>query len=141
MKTHSGNNGKLLADIGLITFNTLKKYEIPFDEIYFGKPYANVYVDDLAMNCFDDMEKGIGYYMDKIEPRDFNKLVNNSIETYKKYCVFLIFWIWGWIPKGRRHKLCSKTSYMLRSASFAISGDVQKPSKKLWFSLHFLSNY
>jgi capsule biosynthesis phosphatase len=84
MKTHSGNNGKLLADIGLITFNTLKKYEIPFDEIYFGKPYANVYVDDLAMNCFDDMEKGIGYYMDKIEPRDFNKLVNNSIETYKK---------------------------------------------------------
>lgn len=84
MKTHSGNNGKLLADIGLITFETLKKFDIPFDEIYFGKPYADIYIDDLALNCYEDMEKCLGYYMDKIEPRDFNKIVNHSIETYKK---------------------------------------------------------
>lgn len=84
MKTHCGNNGKLLADIGMITFETLKKFDIPFDEIYFGKPYADFYIDDLALNCYDDMEKSLGYYMDKIKPRDFNKIVDHSIETYKK---------------------------------------------------------
>ena len=43
MKTHNGNVGKILCDIGKITFNTLEKFNIPFDEIYFGKPYADVY--------------------------------------------------------------------------------------------------
>tara|TARA_B100001093_G_scaffold158253_2_gene150754 strand:+ start:6709 stop:8571 length:1863 start_codon:yes stop_codon:yes gene_type:complete len=84
MRTHQGNNGKILADIGEVTFNTLKKYDIPFDEIYFGKPYADFYIDDLAINCFEDIEKDIGYYMDKIEPRYFNKIENNSIEIYRK---------------------------------------------------------
>ena len=84
MRTHNGNNGKILADIGLITFETLKKFDVPFDEIYFGKPYADVYIDDLALNCYDDIEKELGYYMDKIEPRSFNEIVDHSIETYKK---------------------------------------------------------
>ena len=84
MRTHQGNNGKILADIGEITFKTLKKYDIPFDEIYFGKPYADYYIDDLAINCFEDIEKDVGYYMDKIEPRYFNKIENNSIEIYRK---------------------------------------------------------
>ena len=84
MRTHNGNNGKIMADIGQLTFNTLNKYDIPYDEIYFGKPYADYYIDDLAVNCFEDIEKDIGYYMDKIEPRYFNKIENNSIEIYKK---------------------------------------------------------
>tara|TARA_B110000208_G_C11794398_1_gene438922 strand:- start:1164 stop:3068 length:1905 start_codon:yes stop_codon:yes gene_type:complete len=84
MKTHDGSTGKVLADIGSITFETLKKYNIPFDEIYFGKPYADFYIDDLAINCYNNIEKKLGYYMDKIEPRSFNLLETNSIETLKK---------------------------------------------------------
>lgn len=84
MNTHNGSVGKLMADIGKITFDTLEKFEIPFDEIYFGKPYADFYIDDLAVNCFDDIEKITGYYMDNISPRDFNVLENNSIEIYLK---------------------------------------------------------
>jgi capsule biosynthesis phosphatase len=84
MKTHKGNIGKCLCDIGKITFDTLTKFDIPFDEIYFGKPYADVYIDDLALNCYDNLEKELGYYIDKIEPREFNKLEFNNIETYKK---------------------------------------------------------
>ena len=68
MKTHKGNKGKVMADIGKITFDTLEKYSIPYDEIYFGKPQADVYIDDLALNCFDDMEKDLGFYMDTIKP-------------------------------------------------------------------------
>jgi capsule biosynthesis phosphatase len=84
MKTHHGNVGKLLADIGKITFDTLAKFDIPFDEIYFGKPEADMYIDDKALSCFDNMEKEIGYYKDTILPRDFNILENNYIDTYTK---------------------------------------------------------
>jgi len=84
MKTHNGNVGKCLCDIGQITFDTLKKFNIPFDEIYFGKPYADVYIDDLALNCYDNLEKELGYYMDKIDPRSFNTLELNTLQTYKK---------------------------------------------------------
>ena len=84
MRTHKGNIGLINADIGKITFDTLEKFNIPYDELYFGKPYADVYIDDLGLNCFDDMEKYLGYYMDNIEPRDFNELNSNIIETYTK---------------------------------------------------------
>ena len=84
MRTHGGNVGGVMADIGKITFETLEKFDIPFDEIYFGKPYANIYIDDAALNAFDDLEKGTGYYMDSISPRDFNEIQENSIDTYTK---------------------------------------------------------
>tara|TARA_X000000950_G_C13906568_1_gene657123 strand:- start:1995 stop:3908 length:1914 start_codon:yes stop_codon:yes gene_type:complete len=84
MKTHKGNIGKLMTDIGKITFDTLEKFSIPYDEIYFGKPQADVYIDDLGLNCFDDLEKELGFYMDKIKPRNFNQLNSNFLEIYKK---------------------------------------------------------
>jgi capsule biosynthesis phosphatase len=77
MKTHNGNIGK-------ITFDTLDKFNIPYDEIYFGKPYADFYIDDLALNCFDDLEKEIGYYNYKIDPRDFHTIENGSFNTIIK---------------------------------------------------------
>jgi capsule biosynthesis phosphatase len=61
MKTHHGNIGKINADIGKITFETLENFNIPYDEIYFGKPYADFYIDDLGVSCFDDLEKELGY--------------------------------------------------------------------------------
>lgn len=84
MNSTGGNLGKTMHDIGMITFETLKRFDIPYDEIYFGKPYAHYYIDDLAVNCFDDMEKSIGFYMDNIMPRDHNMLMNNMIETFTK---------------------------------------------------------
>ena len=84
MKTHNNNAGKSLSDIGLITFKTLEKYNIPHDEIYFGKPYADFYIDDMALNAFDNIEKLTGYYMDHIIPRSFNELIETSINTITK---------------------------------------------------------
>lgn len=84
MKTHSGNQGKLLADIGKITFDTLDKFEIPYDEIYFGKPYADYYIDDLAISPFSDLEKELGFYQSRINPRDFNVTESKSIQIYVK---------------------------------------------------------
>ena len=84
MKTYKGNVGEVLCDIGKITFDTLYKFNIPFDEIYFGKPHADVYIDDLALNCYDNLEKELGYYIDDISPRVHNMLENNVIDIYTK---------------------------------------------------------
>jgi capsule biosynthesis phosphatase len=49
MKTCDGNVGRVQARIAAITLNWLEKHKIPYDEIYFGKPWAQIYIDD---NCF-----------------------------------------------------------------------------------------
>lgn len=46
MKTHSSNKGKLLKEIGKVTLDWLEKNKILYDEIYFGKPWAHIYIDD-----------------------------------------------------------------------------------------------
>lgn len=84
MKTHNGNIGKINAHTTKIVFDTLDKYNIPYDEIYFGKPYADFYIDDLAINAYSNIEKELGFYDSKIEPRDFNSIISNSIGTYTK---------------------------------------------------------
>jgi capsule biosynthesis phosphatase len=74
MRTHQGNVEKVIADIGKITLETLDKFEIPYDEIHFGKPYANFYIDDLAINANASLDKALGIYNTDIEPRSFNKI-------------------------------------------------------------------
>lgn len=52
MRTYDGNLGKINANTGKILFQWLEKYDIPFDEIYFGKPWCGkngFYVDDKAI--------------------------------------------------------------------------------------------
>lgn len=84
MKTHKSNVGKIMADIGRITFDTLEKFDIPYDEIYFGKPNADFYIDDLAISSYEDLEKELGYYVSNIDPRDFNTVTSSIIQTFKK---------------------------------------------------------
>ena len=57
MKTCQGNVGLVLARQGQVTLAWLARYGIPYDEIYFGKPWADVYVDDNAhrFTCWDDI--------------------------------------------------------------------------------------
>ena len=84
MNTHNGSTGKVMADIGKITFDTLDKFNIPYDEIYFGKPYADFYIDDLSVSPYDDLEKELGFYKSNIDTRSFNSIVTDIIHTYKK---------------------------------------------------------
>ena len=74
MRTHNGNVGSIVADVGSITLDTLNKFDIPYDELYFGKPYANFYIDDLAVKTYDDLEKEIGFYNLHPETRSHNKI-------------------------------------------------------------------
>ena len=56
MGTQSANLGKVMKNIGKITLDWLEKYEIKYDEIYFGKPNAEIYIDDRAFR-FEGWEK------------------------------------------------------------------------------------
>ena len=49
MKTCGGNVGMVVARQGLTTLEWLAQHDIEFDEIHFGKPHADVYLDDNAM--------------------------------------------------------------------------------------------
>jgi len=61
MKTHNGNVGAVVRDIGMLTMQTLEKFGIPYDELHFGKPQADLYIDDLAVNAMADTEKEVGW--------------------------------------------------------------------------------
>jgi len=84
MRTHNGNIGLITKDIAEITINSLKKFDIPYDELYFGKPYADFYIDDLAVNCHYDLEKELGFYKTHINERDFNEISSDKMDIIIK---------------------------------------------------------
>ncbi len=84
MNSSNGNIGKVNKDIGKITFDTLDKFNIPYDEIYFGKPYADYYIDDLAVNPYLSLEKELGFYQNNIDPREFNLVTKTSVDIIEK---------------------------------------------------------
>jgi capsule biosynthesis phosphatase len=84
MRTHKGNVGKIIADVGRIILDTLDNFEIPYDEINFGKPEANWYIDDLALSTFSDLNMELGFFDTNIDPRSFHSIESNSVKTMVK---------------------------------------------------------
>lgn len=39
-------------DWAIVTERQLREWAVPYDELHFGKPYADVYIDDRAVNVF-----------------------------------------------------------------------------------------
>ena len=74
MKTFDGNVELSKKSHNDQIIKTLDKFGIPYDELHFGKPYAHFYVDDLSVRPFEDLNKHIGFYNAKIEPRHFNTI-------------------------------------------------------------------
>ncbi len=49
MKTCDGNVGRVIARQGAVTLEWLSRHGIEYDEIHFGKPHAQIYLDDNAI--------------------------------------------------------------------------------------------
>ena len=49
MSTCQGNVGKVMKNVGKITLDWLENHGIEYDEIYFGKPNAELYIDDRSI--------------------------------------------------------------------------------------------
>lgn len=91
MLTTSHNQGAATKLAYKEVFSSLERFDIPFDEIFFGKPFANFYIDDLTVKPFD-IEREIGFYNTNVDARRFNnvrylkdsviKTTNNLGEIY-----------------------------------------------------------
>ncbi len=67
MRTYNGNLGLINANTAVIMQKWLSKWDIPYDEIYFGKPWPGhkgFYIDDRAVrpdefldHSFEELEK------------------------------------------------------------------------------------
>ena len=60
MRTHNNNIGKITAQTLPIIFKWLEKHNVPFDEIYVGKPWCGgdgFYVDDKAIRPSEFISK------------------------------------------------------------------------------------
>jgi capsule biosynthesis phosphatase len=77
METHHNNVGAVIRDIGKITIDTLDRFEIPYDELLFGKPIADMYIDDRAVNPYRNDIQCMGYLYSHKE------LPINSLPTNK----------------------------------------------------------
>lgn len=89
METHKSNIGKVLKDIAIVTFATLDKFGILYDEIIFGKPIADIYIDDRAYNPYYNDISLFGFFghtqeyiPNKIDNNKYNKIekVDNQIK-------------------------------------------------------------
>jgi capsule biosynthesis phosphatase len=83
METHKGNVGKVIKDIAQTTINTLDKFDIYYDELIFGKPIADIYIDDRAINPYINNLSyfGLFYRNDEFVP---NKIENNKYNHITK---------------------------------------------------------
>ena len=55
MSTCESNVGRVMKNVGLVTLEWLEENNIEYDEIFFGKPNANLYIDDRAFR-FEDWQ-------------------------------------------------------------------------------------
>lgn len=89
MKTHNGNVGKVIKDIASVTIDTLERLNIDYDELIFGKPIADIYIDDRAINPYinDISYFGLFYDTENFIP---NKIKNNKYNKIKKCDDYII---------------------------------------------------
>ena len=61
MRTCDGDVSKVIEKIGKITEDWLENWKVPYDELIFGKPYADIYIDDLGIefSTKDKLDKKI----------------------------------------------------------------------------------
>lgn len=61
-KTCQGNVGMIVARQGRVTLDWLDRHGVPYDEIHFGKPWADIYIDDNALRFadWDDIDRDGG---------------------------------------------------------------------------------
>ena len=66
MRTCNGDVEKVIERVGKVTEDWLEKWKVPYDELVFGKPYADMYIDDLGIE-FSSSEK-LGKKLESIQP-------------------------------------------------------------------------
>lgn len=89
-------------------YEVFARFEIPCDELYFMKPYADLYIDDLAYDVCSDLQKATGFYETSVSERKHNQLEGSSLRTIIKRSALPldgeIYW-YTHAPSSVRHLL------------------------------------
>jgi len=65
MRTCGGNQGKVLGKQGKVLFDWLEKHQIPYDEIWWSKPHADLFIDD-AVHRHTDWKTSLDAIKDRL---------------------------------------------------------------------------
>lgn len=61
MKTYKSNVGEVIRHNAMDTISRLEECKVPYDELYFGKPHADLYIDDRAFNPYMNLFHATGF--------------------------------------------------------------------------------
>jgi capsule biosynthesis phosphatase len=67
MKSCKSNQGLMAKKVYMNVLECLEKLEVSYDEIYFGKPYADIYIDDKAWNQYTNPSFSEFFFDQKLE--------------------------------------------------------------------------
>jgi hypothetical protein len=67
----------------LIEEDLLKK-NIKYHFIYFEKPKYDFHISTKSIKYNDNLEKELGFFFNKVEPRDYNDIIETNLKTFKK---------------------------------------------------------
>jgi len=81
MATHKNDVAAVIEDIGELTVQSLRDLGIPYDELKFGKPLADMYIDDRAVNPYRDSVGAQGYLSIKEPELPLNMIPTNKYNT------------------------------------------------------------
>lgn len=87
MVSSEHNVGRVLKSVGLSTLESLQNLGIEYDEIIFGKPYGDLYIDDKSFNTFDfRVFKQMGFFdiPDSLQPPFRSNRYNRVIRVDKR---------------------------------------------------------
>lgn len=73
MRTYQGNVGKINANTAKTLFEWLDKYDIPYDEVHFGKPWCGrrgFYIDDKAIRPSEFMRLSYEEILDLLKEEE-----------------------------------------------------------------------
>ena len=61
MGSCDGDASKVVARVGKVTLDWLEMHGIPFDEIHFGKPNTDIYIDDrcIRFESWHELDMGV----------------------------------------------------------------------------------
>ena len=120
---------------------SLDDYGIPYDDIFFGKPWADVYVDDLAVHANMDTRREIGWMasddgegsnpsspQDVIPPRNFNHVQvigDRFVKSSKSDAILGEMFFYSRIPDSLRELFPTVHSlgYEQETSSYSITMD------------------
>jgi len=87
MATHKNDVAAVIRDVGELTEQSLKDLGIPYDRLLFGKPLADAYIDDRAVNPYRDSIAVHGYINHEKQELPINMIPTNkynTVEIHKK---------------------------------------------------------